>query len=87
MIFALPLILAALSPTIVIILSKRFENRLIVSVALILLSASFLMIGPSAIFKFPKDLILMCFGLVLMGFCAGTALIPLFPDFVDYAIS
>lgn len=86
LIFALPLILAAVSPVVVNFLSARFENRLIISVALVLVSVSFLMIGPSETLGFPEELYLMCIGLVLMGFCCGTALIPLFPDFVEYGV-
>ena len=47
LIFALPLILAAVSPFVVNKLSAVFENRLVISIALILVAISFLLIGPS----------------------------------------
>lgn len=80
----MPLLLAVFSPLVVTYLSRLFENRLIISIALACIAGSFLMIGPSKVLGIGPNLTIMCFGLVFMGFFAGTALIPLYPDLLEY---
>jgi MFS family permease len=85
LIFAMPLLLAVFSPLVVTYLSKIFENRLIISIALVCIAFSFMLIGPSKVLGIEPNLTIMCVGLVLMGFFAGTALIPLYPDLLEYS--
>lgn len=48
-------------------------------------SIAFAFIGPSKTIGLPQELYLMCIGLALLGFTAGCALIPLYPELIEYS--
>ena len=85
LIFCLPLLLPALASFLVTKMVRKFEKRLITMVFVSTIALAFLLIGPSKTLGFEKSIGLMCIGLAFLGFNAAFALIPIFPDVVDYA--
>jgi hypothetical protein len=66
-------------------LVKRFEKRLVSIIFISTVAIAFIFIGPSDALGMHKSMGMMCIGLALLGFTAASALIPIYPDMIDYA--
>lgn len=62
--------------------SEKYARSTLMGIGGVFYVISFLLLGPEGMIGIPRELWLICFGMIIMGFAATLTILPIMPEFI-----